>query len=85
MKQLALIIGLILLILGIFWLVPLLEKEKEIKVVTFETTMGPIVIELFEDDAPITTKNFLDYANSGFYDGREFHHKNHYLHNLRNF
>ena len=47
MKQLALIIG---LILGIFfWLVPLLEKEKEIKVVTFETTMGPIVIELFED------------------------------------
>ena len=71
MKQLALIIG---LILGIFfWLVPLLEKEKEIKVVTFETTMGPIVIELFEDDAPITTKNFLDYANSGFYDGTLFH------------
>ena len=73
MKQLALIIGLILLILGIFWLVPLLEKEKEIKVVTFETTMGSIVIELFEDDAPITTKNFLDYANSGFYDGTLFH------------
>ena len=71
MKQLALIIG---LILGIFfWLVPLLEKEKEIKVVTFETTMGSIVIELFEDDAPITTKNFLDYANSGFYDGTLFH------------
>ena len=45
MKQLALIIGLILLILGIFWLVLLLEKEKEIKVVTFETPMGPIVIE----------------------------------------
>ena len=73
MKQLALIIGLILLILGIFWLVPLLEKEKEIKVVTFETTMGSIAIELFEDDAPITTKNFLDYANSGFYDGTLFH------------
>ena len=71
MKQLALIIG---LILGIFfWLVPLLEKEKEIKVVTFETTMGSIAIELFEDDAPITTKNFLDYANSGFYDGTLFH------------
>ena len=73
MKQPALIIGLILLILGIIWLVPLLEKEKEIKVVTFETTMGPIVIELFEEDAPITTKNFLDYANSGFYDGTLFH------------
>ena len=73
MKKLALIIGLILLILGIYWLVLLLEKEKEIKVVTFETTMGSIVIELFEDDAPITTKNFLDYANSGFYDGTLFH------------
>ena len=73
MKQLAFIIALILLVLGIFWLVPLSEKEKETKVVTFETTLGPIVIELFEEDAPITTKNFLDYANSGFYDGTLFH------------
>ena len=73
MKQLAFIIALILLVLGIFLLVPLSEKEKEITVVTFETTMGPIVIELFEEDAPITTKNFLDYANSGFYDGTLFH------------
>ena len=73
MKQLAFIIALILLVLGIFLLVPLSVKEKEIKVVTFETTMGPIVIELFEEDAPITTKNFLDYANSGFYDGTLFH------------
>ena len=73
MKQLAFIIALILLVLGIFWLVPLSETEKETKVVTFETTLGPIVIELFEEDAPITTKNFLDYANSGFYDGTLFH------------
>ncbi len=73
MKQLAFIIALILLVLGIFLLVPLSEKEKEIKVVTFETTMGPIVIELFEEDAPITTKNFLDYASIGFYDGTLFH------------
>jgi len=73
MKQLTFIIAFILLVLGIFWLVYILEKEKEIKVVTFETTMGPIVIELFEEDAPITTKNFLDYANSGFYDGTLFH------------
>ena len=59
MKQLALIISLILLILGIFWLVPLSQKEKEIKVVTFETTMGPIVIELFEEDAPIDRKSVV--------------------------
>ena len=73
MKKLALIISLILFVLAIFWLVPLSEKEKEIKVITFETTMGPIVIELFEEDAPVTTKNFLDYANNGFYDGTLFH------------
>ena len=73
MKQPALIIGLILLILGVFWFDPLSKREKEIKVVTFETTMGSIVIELFEEDAPITTKNFLAYANSGFYDGTLFH------------
>ena len=73
MKQLAFIIALILLVLGIFLLVPLSEKEKETKVVTFETTMGPIVIELFEEAAPITTNNFLDYASSGFYDGTRFH------------
>ena len=73
MKQLAFIIALILLVLGIFLLVPLSEKEKETKVVTFETTLGSIVIELFEEDAPITTKNFLDYANSSFYNGTLFH------------
>ena len=71
MKRSALIISLILFILGTFSACS--TKEKEITVVTFETTMGPIVIELFEDDAPITTKNFLDYANSGFYDGTLFH------------
>ena len=75
MKKLqpALIFGLIAISLGLFWFFNLTDKEKEIKVVTFETTMGPIVIELFEEDAPITTKNFLEYANSGFYDGTLFH------------
>ena len=75
MKKLqpALIVGIIAIPLSLFWFFNSIEKEKEIKVVTFETTMGPIVIELFEDDAPITTKNFLDYANSGFYDGTLFH------------
>ena len=49
------------------------NKEKEIKVITFETTLGPIVIELFEEEAPITSKNFLDYAESGFFNGTLFH------------
>jgi cyclophilin family peptidyl-prolyl cis-trans isomerase len=38
-----------------------------------ETSKGTIEIELFEDKAPITTKNFIDLAQSGFYDGVAFH------------
>ena len=49
------------------------SQNKEIKVITFETTLGPIVIELFEEEAPITSKNFLEYAESGFFNGTLFH------------
>lgn len=40
-------------------------------VVTFETTMGSIVIQLDDVAAPITTANFLAYVESGFYDGSD--------------
>ena len=39
----------------------------------FDTSMGTIEIELFEDKAPITTGNFIKLANEGFYDGLIFH------------
>lgn len=42
-------------------------------VVLMETNMGNIKIELFPDKAPITVKNFLEYVNSGFYNGTIFH------------
>jgi cyclophilin family peptidyl-prolyl cis-trans isomerase len=38
-----------------------------------QTNHGPFSIELFEDKAPITTKNFVDLAEKGFYDGVVFH------------
>jgi peptidyl-prolyl cis-trans isomerase B (cyclophilin B) len=41
--------------------------------VTFETSHGNIVIELNEEKAPETVKNFLNYVNSGFFDGTIFH------------
>ncbi|MEM8996647.1 MAG: peptidylprolyl isomerase, partial [Acidobacteriota bacterium] len=41
--------------------------------VVIETSKGSITVELFEDKAPITVKNFLSYAESGFYDGTVFH------------
>jgi cyclophilin family peptidyl-prolyl cis-trans isomerase len=40
---------------------------------TFDTTAGSFKIELFEDKAPITTKNFIDLAQKGFYNGTIFH------------
>lgn len=38
-----------------------------------KTNLGDITIELFEKEAPVSAKNFLDYATSGFYDGTIFH------------
>jgi peptidyl-prolyl cis-trans isomerase A (cyclophilin A) len=40
---------------------------------TFDTSAGSFKIELFEDKAPITTKNFIDLAQKGFYNGTVFH------------
>jgi len=37
------------------------------------TSMGDIQLELFADKAPVSVKNFTDYATSGFYDGTIFH------------
>lgn len=41
--------------------------------VKLETSMGDIVIELNEEAAPVTVKNFLQYVQEGFYDGTIFH------------
>ena len=43
------------------------------KKATIETSMGSITIELDDAKAPVTVKNFLDYAASGHYDGTIFH------------
>ena len=42
-------------------------------IVVMETSMGTIKIELFEDKAPITVKNFLAYTDDKFYDNTIFH------------
>lgn len=38
-----------------------------------DTSMGMIVIELYEDKVPNTVENFIKLANDGFYDGLVFH------------
>ena len=41
--------------------------------VDIETSKGTIRIELDEAKAPISSKNFLEYVDSGHYDGTVFH------------
>jgi len=41
--------------------------------VKLQTTMGDIVIELNEEAAPVTVRNFLDYVEDGFFNGKIFH------------
>jgi len=43
------------------------------KMVKLETSLGNIIIELNEQAAPVTVKNFLGYVEEGFYDGTIFH------------
>jgi len=43
------------------------------RIAVIETNVGVMEFELHEDKAPITTKNFIDLSNSGFYDGVIFH------------
>ncbi|MGH7817542.1 MAG: peptidylprolyl isomerase [Candidatus Binatia bacterium] len=42
-------------------------------VIMMSTSKGNIRIELDAAQAPITTKNFVDYVNAGHYDGLIFH------------
>jgi len=42
-------------------------------VVRLYTTAGPVTIELYEDKAPKSVANFLQYVDSGFYNGTQFH------------
>lgn len=41
--------------------------------VRLETSMGNITLKLYPEKAPITVANFLNYVDSGHYDGTVFH------------
>ena len=42
-------------------------------VVTLDTTLGQIRVQLDPERAPISTENFLEYVRAGHYDGTIFH------------
>jgi parallel beta-helix repeat protein len=47
--------------------------QKENRSAVIETSMGTMTVELYRQRAPITTTNFIDLAEGGFYDGLIFH------------
>ena len=49
------------------------EDTAQLKTVDIETTHGTISLELFREEAPLTTDNFLRYVREDFYDGTIFH------------
>ncbi|MHC4128719.1 MAG: peptidylprolyl isomerase [Planctomycetota bacterium] len=49
------------------------KPQEKLAFVVMATSMGDIVLELDRRKAPITTKNFLAYTDSKFYDGTIFH------------
>ena len=49
------------------------EAQAKNPVVVMETSMGTVKLELFQKEAPISVKNFLDYVANGYYDGTIFH------------
>jgi len=42
-------------------------------IVLVETSLGTMKVELFEKEAPLTVKNFMNYVKEKFYDGTIFH------------
>ena len=49
------------------------KKAEKNPIVVIKTSMGTIKVELFNDKAPLSTKNFLQYTDEKFYDGTIFH------------
>ena len=56
-----------------FTLIFLNSAIAESVFIELKTNKGNITIELFSDKAPVSTSNFLQYVDEGFYDGTIFH------------
>jgi hypothetical protein len=52
---------------------PALEPAPGNPVLVISTSLGDITVELFQDRAPVSSSNFLQYATDGFYAGTIFH------------
>lgn len=69
--------SILLLLLGLLQQMPAvtppLQPAPGNPVVVVDTSAGPITIELFKDQAPVSVANFLQYAHEDFYAGTIWH------------
>ena len=50
-----------------------INKQEGRTLIKLSTNKGDIIIKLFSEDAPETSKNFINYVNGGNYNGTIFH------------
>ncbi len=55
------------------WLLAVVSFQVNATQISIITNLGNIDVELYDEKAPKTVKNFLDYIDSSFYDGTIFH------------
>ncbi len=60
-------------IVSFFALATPIQAKAANPMITMETSLGTMTIELYPDKAPLTVKNFLAYVDAGFFDGLIFH------------
>ncbi|HEY6874587.1 MAG TPA: peptidylprolyl isomerase [Geobacteraceae bacterium] len=68
LKKIALVLTLSVLLCG-----TALAGDAKNPLVLMETSLGKIKLELYAKEAPVSVKNFVDYANKKFYNGTIFH------------
>jgi len=76
MRLTAALAALVMLAAGALSAAPAAPKDTKPQTgrwVVVETNKGTIKFALYEKDAPITTRNFIELANRKFYDGLTFH------------
>ncbi len=64
----------VVLILAALSMLPITTTANETNpMIKLTTSMGEITIEMYPNEAPATVQNFLNYVESGFFDGLIFH------------
>ena len=73
MKNLSYALAGFLFVMGLYFLFNTFIREEAMPKVKLTTSYGDIVLELDQENAPISTENFVNYVENGFYDETIFH------------